>query len=54
MELLEEIYYDMNQEKAPRVSKRRVKDHLIVHQKLAEVYNIKFEKLDENLMNFHT
>jgi hypothetical protein len=31
MELLEEIYNDINQERAPRISKRRVKEHLICH-----------------------
>jgi len=40
MELLENIYKDMNPEQAPRVSKRRLREHLIAHPKLAEVYNI--------------
>ena len=31
MELLEEIYADINIEKAPRISKRRVKEHLVMH-----------------------
>lgn len=49
MELLEEIFNDINQEGAPRISKRRVKDHIMKHSELAEVYNIKFDRLDRDL-----
>jgi len=44
----------MNREQAPRVSKRRVKEHLASHQKLAEVYNISFDTLDDDLQNLKT
>ena len=54
MELLEEIYADINVEKAPRISKRRVKEHLVMHQRLAEVYNVVIEDLDHELMSFKT
>ena len=51
MKLLEAIYLDINKENAPRISKRRVKDHLLSHKKLAEVYNVSWKTLDKDLKN---
>ena len=44
----------MNKEKAPRVSKRRVKEHLRKNEKLAKVYNIDFENLDLDIDELKT
>ena len=51
---MEEIFNDINEERAPRISKRRIKEHLISHEKLAEVYNVNMKTLENDIKEFET